>query len=166
MLHTRRGGGAGRWRRPHTHPRHDSAYYRPPSPAPPPSCPGRQWAALLFPQWRRLGGAEAPRGGGAQGPPGGALLPGRRASARVPARGAPVHGHIGFLAPVTASARGRREATRDARRERSAQSPAGARSRTGPAGKPEGRRGGITTPTGSPRPASALSLPDTHTPAL
>ena len=83
---------------------------------------------------RGVGGRSAPRRRGPGGP-GGALLPGRRASARVPAPGAPVHGHIGFLAPVTASARGRREATRDARSPRSAPSPAGARSRTGPAGQ-------------------------------
>lgn len=97
--------------------------------------PGATVGSAALPAVGEAGGAEAPRGGGAHGPPGGALLPGRRASARVPARGAPVHGHIGFLAPVTASARGRREATRDARRERSAPSPAGARSRTGPAGQ-------------------------------
>lgn len=79
-----------------------------------------------------------------------------------------MHRHIGFLAPVTVSSRGRREWRRDALSLSSAPAPPGPRSRNGPRGKREEHRGKLQRPRarhphfGQPR---RPSLP-AHTPAL
>lgn len=135
-----------------------------PSPAPPPSCPQRPWAALLV----SASEAEPPCGNAGRGAPAAPASPAARLRPG-PGQGAPVHGHIGFIAPVTASARGRLERRGDARSLGSASAPWGPWSQTGPRGEAGRTPGKITTSQGSPpssQPASAPSLPGTHPRAL
>lgn len=134
-----------------------------PSPAPPPSCPQRPWAALLV----SASEAEPPCGNAGRGAPATPASPAARLRPG-PGQGAPVHGHIGFIAPVTASARGRLERRGDARSLGSASAPWGPWSQTGPRGKPEGRPGKSQRPGALhphlSRPRRPLS--PAHTPAL
>lgn len=91
------------------------------------------------------------------------MAPAPRAWAPSPGSGpgAPVHGHIGFLAQVTASARGRRERKWDARSQGSASS----REPKWPAGKAGGRRGNCRLPElASVTSAGLGALPPRHTP--
>lgn len=113
-------------------------------------------------------GSAAPSGAGdGAGPrrrgtsdPGGTGTPGLGASPGS-GPGAPVHGHIGFLAPVTASARGRRERKWDARSQGSASS----REPKWPAGKAGGRRGNRRLPELATVTSAGLgALPPRRTP--
>lgn len=88
-----------------------------------------------------------------------------------PRPGAPVHGHIGFIAPVTASARGPRQRRRHTRSRGSVPAPSGTRSRTRPRGNPEGRQGKLQRPkarhphlSGPRRPPSPTTHPRALTP--
>lgn len=137
-------------------PTRDETALRPPSPAPQPSCPLRPWAAQLP---RGLGTEPVLAGAGRATPV--APAPGAWAPSPGSGPGAPVHGHIGFLAPVTASARGRRERKWDARSRGSASS----QEPKWPAGKAGGRGGNCRLPELVPvTPAGLGALPPRHTP--
>lgn len=134
-----------------------------PSPAQPPSCPRRPWAALLLSAL----GSESPCGGAGRGAPGGTRIPGRRAFARVPAgstcaRPYWIHCPSHCLRTGAAGKKGRAEPG-------FSPSPTRAPEPNWPAGKAGRTPGKITPPKGSPpspQLASAPSLPDTHPRAL
>lgn len=130
-----------------------------PSPARPPSCPLRQWAALL---------SEPPCGGGdetapaAPSSPAGAPLPGSRpGSTCARPYWIPCPSHC-----LRAGAAGREKGRAE---PGFSPNPSGATEPNWPAGKASRTPGKITTPKGSrpsPQPASAPSFPDTHPRAL